>query len=108
MPLRAIVRKKARLVRALTGSVQSASYPYNNSITNSAPAIQGPDVKTGGSGIVVPTAGTDYFGTANQINYTDLYSMHWKVSIDRDLGFNTGLRIPTSAWVRLIWCGRRT
>ena len=72
MPLRAIVRKKVRFVHALTGSVQSASYPYNNSITNGVPAIQGPDVKTGGSGIVVPTAGTDYFGTANQINYTDL------------------------------------
>jgi Carboxypeptidase regulatory-like domain/TonB-dependent Receptor Plug Domain len=78
---------------ALTGTLQSATYQYNNSITNGVPAIQWPDVKTGGSGITVPPAGTDYFGTANQINYKDPYSMQWNFSIDRDLGFNTGFRI---------------
>ena len=49
---------------ALTGTLQSATYTYNNSITNGVPAIQWPNVKTGGSGITVPPAGTDYFGTA--------------------------------------------
>jgi hypothetical protein len=78
---------------ALTGTLQSATYQYNNSITNGVPAIQWPDVKTGASGITVPPAGTDYFGTANQINYKDPYSMQWNFSIDRDLGFNTGFRI---------------
>jgi len=78
---------------ALTGTLQSATYTYNNSITNGVPAIQWPNVKTGGSGVVVPPAGTDYFGTANQINYKDPYSEQWNFSIDRDLGFNTGLRL---------------
>lgn len=78
---------------ALTGTLQSATYTYNNSITNGVPAIQWPNVKTGGSGIAVPAAGTDYFGTANQINYKDPYSMQWNFSIDHDLGFNTGLRL---------------
>lgn len=78
---------------ALTGTLQSATFTYNNSITNGVPAIQWPNVKTGGSGISVPPAGTDYFGTANQINYKDPYSMQWNFSIDRDLGFNTGLRL---------------
>jgi hypothetical protein len=78
---------------ALTGTLQSATYEYNNTITNGVPAIQWPDVKTGGSGVVVPPAGTDYFGTANQIIYKDPYSMQWNFSIDRDLGFNTGFRI---------------
>ncbi len=78
---------------ALTGTLQSATFTYNNSITNGVPAIQWPNVKTGGSGISVPPAGTDYFGTANQINYKDPYSEQWNYSIDRDLGFDTGLRV---------------
>ncbi len=78
---------------ALTGTLQSATFTYNNSITNGVPAIQWPNVKTGGSGITVPPAGSDYFGTANQINYKDPYAEQWNFSIDRDLGFNTGLRL---------------
>jgi Carboxypeptidase regulatory-like domain len=78
---------------ALTGTVQSATFTYNNSITNGIPAIQWPNVKAGGSGISVAPAGTDYFGTADQINYKDPYSEQWNVSIDHDLGFNTGLRV---------------
>ncbi|MGA8595618.1 MAG: TonB-dependent receptor [Bryobacteraceae bacterium] len=78
---------------ALTGTLQSATFTYNNSITNGVPAIQWPNVKTGASGITVPPAGSDYFGTANQINYKDPYSEQWNFSIDRDLGFDTGLRI---------------
>ena len=78
---------------ALTGTVQSATYTYNNAIVNGAPLIAWPNVKTGGSGVTVPPAGTDYFGTANQINYKDPYSEQWNFSIDRDLGFNTGLRL---------------
>ncbi len=77
---------------ALTGTLQAATYTYTNSIVNGAPAIQFPNVKTGGSGITVAPAGTDYFGTANQINWKDPYTMQWNFSIDRDLGFNTGLR----------------
>jgi hypothetical protein len=78
---------------ALTGTLQAATFTYNNSVVNGVPAIQWPNVKTGGSGVTVPPAGTDYFGTANQINYKDPYSEQWNFSIDRDLGFNTGLRL---------------
>jgi hypothetical protein len=78
---------------ALTGTLQSATFTYNNSITNGVPAIQWPNVQSGGSGVSVPPAGTDYFGTANQINYKDPYSMQANFSIDRDLGHDTGLRL---------------
>ncbi len=90
---------------ALTGTLQSATFTYNNSITNGVPAIQWPNVKTGGSGFTVPPAGSDYFGTANQINYKDPYSEQWNVSIDRDLGFNTGLRMSYVGMVThdLVW-----
>jgi len=90
---------------ALTGTLQAATFTYNNSIANGVPAIQWPNVKSGGSGISVPPAGTDYFGTANQINYKDPYSQQWNFSIDRDLGFNTGLRLSYigSATRDLVW-----
>src|SRR5579871_216533 len=78
---------------ALTGTLQAATFTYNNSITNGVPAIQWPNVKTGGSGITVPPPGSDYFGTANDIHYKDPYSQQWNFSIDHDLGFNTGVRI---------------
>jgi hypothetical protein len=78
---------------ALTGTLQSATFSYDNSMVNGVPAIQWPNVKTGGSGVSVAPAGTDYFGTANQVNYKDPYSEQWNFSIDHDLGFNTGLRL---------------
>jgi hypothetical protein len=78
---------------ALTGTLQSATNTYNNSITNGVPAIQWPNVKTGASGVSVGANGTYYFGTANQIDYKDPYSEQWNFSIDHDLGNNTGLRV---------------
>ena len=76
---------------ALTGTLQSATYEFNNSLVNGRPAFEWPNVGVG-SGISVAPAGSDYFGTANQIDYKDPYSAQWNFSIDRDLGFNTGLR----------------
>jgi hypothetical protein len=78
---------------ALTGTLQSATNTYNNTITNGVPAIQWPNVKTGASGVNVGANGTYYFGTANQINYKDPYSEQWNFSIDHDLGHDTGVRI---------------
>ena len=78
---------------ALTGTLQSATYTFNNSLVNGAPIIKWPNVSGSGSGISVQPPGNDYFGTANQINYKDPYTEQWNFSIDRDLGFNTGLRL---------------
>ncbi len=78
---------------ALTGTVQSATFTYNNVAANGGPIFQWPQISTGGSGIVVPPFGTAYFGTANDIHWKEPYTMQWNLSIDRDLGFNTGLRV---------------
>ncbi len=78
---------------ALTGTVQSATFTYNNVAANGGPIFQWPVIRTGGSGIVVPPYGTAYFGTANDIHWKEPYTMQWNLSIDRDLGFNTGLRV---------------
>ncbi len=78
---------------ALTGTLQSATSTYNNVISAAGvPEIQWPNVAGSGSGTSVGANGTYYFGTANQINYKDPYSMQANFSIDRDLGHNTGLR----------------
>ena len=79
---------------ALTGTLQSATSTYNNSQASAGalPQIVWPNVSGSGSGTVIGSPGTYYFGTANQINYKDPYSMQTNFSIDRDLGHNTGLR----------------
>jgi hypothetical protein len=90
---------------ALTGTLQSATLQYNNTITNGVPSFQWPNVGAGSGSNGAGPAGTDYFGTANQINYKDPYSEQWNFSIDRDLGFNTGLRVSYIGMVTrdLVW-----
>jgi len=78
---------------ALTGTLQSATFTYNNLDANGGPIFEWPNIRTGGSGISVNPYGTAYFGTANDIHWKEPYTMQWNISIDRDLGFNTGLRV---------------
>ena len=77
---------------ALTGTLQSNTATYTNIAANGAPIFQWPQITTGGAGAVAPY-GTAYFGTANDPNWKEPYTMQWNLSIDRDLGFNTGLRL---------------
>jgi hypothetical protein len=78
---------------SLTGTLQSSTFNYSNSVKDGVPDFRWPQVKTGGSGIDVSPYGTAYFGTANQIDFKDPYSEQWNLSIDRDLGHNTGVRV---------------
>jgi hypothetical protein len=78
---------------ALTGTLQSATFTFNNLDANGGPIFEWPNIRTGGSGISVSPYGTAYFGTANDIHWKEPYTMQWNFSIDRDLGFNTGLRV---------------
>jgi hypothetical protein len=78
---------------ALTGTLQSATFQFANIGTNGGPIFSWPNIRTGGSGVVVPPFGTAYFGTANDIHWKEPSTMQWNLSVDRDLGFNTGLRV---------------
>lgn len=79
---------------SLTGTAQTDVREFNNISPTGAPIFQWPNVTTGGSGVITSDAyGTSYFGTANSINYKNPYMEQWNLSIDRNIGFNTGLRI---------------
>lgn len=77
---------------SLTGTLQSDARSYRNVDSEGKPIYQWPQTRTSGSGIIVDDFGTAYFGTANDINFKDPYSMQWNFSIDRDLGAGIGLR----------------
>jgi hypothetical protein len=78
---------------ALTGTIQAATFTYDNVAANGGPIFQWPQISTASSATAVPPYGTAYFGTANDIHWKEPYTMQWNFSIDRDLGFNTGLRV---------------
>jgi hypothetical protein len=78
---------------SLTGTLQSDVRQFNNLSGGGVPTFTWPNIKAGGSGIGSSELGTAYFGTANEINFKDPYSMQWNFSVDRDLGWATGLRL---------------
>jgi hypothetical protein len=80
---------------SLTGTAQTDVRNYINVGANGDPIFAWPAIKTSGSGISVTAAdyGTNYFGTANAIDFRNPYVMQWSLTVERNLGFGTGLRI---------------
>ncbi len=78
---------------SLTGISSSDVREFTNNIANGAPLFQLPQISPGGSGVTSTSYGNAYFGTANDPNFKDPYSLQWNLSVERDLGWNTGLRI---------------
>ncbi len=77
----------------LTGISSSDVREFTNSITNGVPAFQLPNITTGGTGVKASAYGSAYFGTAEDPSYKDPYSYQWNLSVERDLGWDTGLRV---------------
>jgi hypothetical protein len=90
---------------SLTGISSSDVREFTNSIQNGKPLFQLPQISTSGSGVTSAAYGNAYFGTANDPNFKDPYSYQWNVSVERDLGWNTGLRVSYIALrtVQLPW-----
>jgi Carboxypeptidase regulatory-like domain len=96
---------------SLTGTLQAATQAFANSLTNCTatgctPLYQWPQVYAGSGNSGSTTAyGTDYFGTANSINWKDPYTYQWSLSIDRDLGQGYAARISYigSETHQLVW-----
>lgn len=73
---------------SLTGTAQAQTQQYHNTYNPATHAIgyQWPQVYAGQAGGCSNCYGTDYFGTANSINWKDPYTEQWSLSIDHDFG----------------------
>jgi hypothetical protein len=82
---------------SLTGIHTSDYRQFNNSAPGSfiggRPAIQFPNTKSNSISTGAGAAGNAAFGTANQIDLHDPYGEQWSFTIERDLGWSTGLRV---------------
>ena len=90
---------------SLTGISSSDVREFTNNIQNGMPLFQLPQISTNGTGVTSTPYGQAYFGTANDPNFKDPYSIQWNLSVERDLGWNTGLRVSYIALrsVQLPW-----
>jgi hypothetical protein len=77
----------------LTGISSSDVREFTNTITNGVPQFQFPDIVAPGNGVRAGSLGSAYFGTAEDPTYKDPYSYQWNLSVERDLGWDTGFRL---------------
>jgi len=78
---------------SLTGVSSSDVRQFSNNIVNGVPLFQFPQISTNGSGVATTPYGQAYFGTANDPNFKDPYAYQWNMSVERDLGWGTGVRV---------------
>ena len=93
---------------SLTGTVQAYTQQFQNSYNSTTHAIgyQWPQIYAGaGGGASAPAYGSDYFGTANSVNWKDPYTEQWSLSVDHDLGSGYAARISYigSETHQLVW-----
>ncbi len=93
---------------SLTGTVQAQTQAFTNSYdpTTHAIGFQWPQIYAGSGGSAgVGGYGTDYFGTANSVNWKDPYTEQWSLSLDHDLGSGYGVRASYigSETRQLVW-----
>jgi hypothetical protein len=62
---------------------------FNNTITNNIPALTFPSPYPANLAV----SGCQFFQQASALNYPEANVQQWNLTIERDLGFNTGLRI---------------
>jgi len=77
----------------LTGIHASDVREFSNSITDGTPAFRLPQISPGGSGVRAVAYGSAYFGTSEDPHYSDPYAIQWHLTAERDLGWDTGLRL---------------
>ena len=76
---------------SLTGTLQAYTNEYYNIETASGPAFTWPATSFGSTGIA--PYGSAYFGTANSVDWKEPYSLQWNLSLERNLGRGTGVRM---------------
>ncbi|HWT67016.1 MAG TPA: TonB-dependent receptor [Terracidiphilus sp.] len=93
---------------SLTGTIQAYTQQFTNTYDSTTHAIgfAWPSVtpNSGGNGCTT-CYGTDYFGTANSVNWKDPYTEQWSLSVDHDFGSGYAARISYigSETHQLVW-----
>ncbi|MEX2261795.1 MAG: TonB-dependent receptor [Bryobacteraceae bacterium] len=77
---------------SLVGIHTSDTRTFNNTLVNGVPQLQFPSPFLSGLGSV-GAAGSADFRRANQIDAPDPYVQQWNFTVERDLGWNTGVRV---------------
>ncbi len=77
---------------SLTGIHTSDTRTFDNDIVNGRPLLQFPNPFGTGLG-TVPTVGTADFRRGNGFHAPDPYAEQWNFTIERDLGWSTGMRV---------------
>ncbi|MGH9673236.1 MAG: carboxypeptidase regulatory-like domain-containing protein, partial [Bryobacteraceae bacterium] len=77
---------------SLTGVHGSDIRTFANTLVNGQPSYRWPQITSGGSGVGSTVYGTAYFGTAVQPTYRDPYMMQYSFTLEREIGWNTGIR----------------
>ena len=62
---------------------------FNNTITNNVPALTFPSPFPSNLAVT----GSQFFQQASDLHYPEAVIQQWNVTLERDLGFNTGLRL---------------
>ena len=79
---------------SLTGTAQTDVRTFSNIGGDGKPIFYWPNTHpTAVSGVSIDAYGSAYFGTGNSINLKNPKMMQYNLSIDRSIGFNTGLRV---------------
>jgi hypothetical protein len=78
---------------SLTGTAQTDVRTFDNTGKDGKPTFYWPNTHLTGSGVSADSYGSAYFGTANAINLKNPHMMQWNMSVDRNIGANTALRV---------------
>jgi hypothetical protein len=81
------------IFNALTAIHTSNYQAFYNSFTDDVPKIQFPNTESNTPTTGVSYAGNAGFGTATDFHLRDPYGEQWNLTVERDLGRQTGLRV---------------
>jgi len=92
---------------SLTGTIQAYTQNFTNTYNSATHSIgyQWPNIYAGTDSSASNAYGSDYFGTANSINWKDPYTEQWSLSVDHDFGSGYAARISYigSQTHQLVW-----
>ncbi|MFT4114274.1 carboxypeptidase regulatory-like domain-containing protein [Silvibacterium sp.] len=90
---------------SMTDTLQAATLVYQNGINSSGALDYAWPQTSPVSSTNTPDYGTASFGTANEINWKDPYSMQWNLSVDHEFKGDIGTRISYIAMKTddLVW-----